>query len=232
MNFDDIRAIAMHPEGWTVATHWGRCGQSCPCCRSSTETNEGRCGYCDRAAVGSTKSVQSGSTLGESLSAELEIVARNLVVESPSAEHGGAPQPSAEADRIARQAAMTDDRQLAKAAMPAPGPAPIAQGAFSASSCSHSYDFHSRPERTWQSWQEAPHAQQWNTSGWTRWERWCYENNFTDPMELPEDWFHPLPEWYSPEPPHGPLPPPAAAPPPQEPESGNAWVGWDAAPRQ
>ena len=185
-------------------------------------------------------SVHSDSTRKGSLSAELEIASGNMVVGSPLVEHDDAPQlemqrsernkvpaesvrndypARLEAERIAGQSAMTDDRQLGKAGVPAPRPAPIAQGASPAPSRSHSYEYHSRPERTWQSWQEAPHAQQWNTSGWTRWERWCYENNFTDPMEFPEELFNPLP-------------PLAAAPPPQEPESGNAWAGWDAAPTQ
>ena len=30
-------AINSHPTGWEKTTHYGQCGQSCPCCRANVE---------------------------------------------------------------------------------------------------------------------------------------------------------------------------------------------------
>ena len=37
-----------HPSGWNPSTHYGMCGQSCPCCRSFVGDILGACPVCDR----------------------------------------------------------------------------------------------------------------------------------------------------------------------------------------
>ena len=37
-----------HPSGWNPSTHYGMCGQSCPCCRSFVGDILGACLVCDR----------------------------------------------------------------------------------------------------------------------------------------------------------------------------------------
>lgn len=35
-----------HPTGWTPITHYGQCGQSCPCCRRRVGDTLGACTIC------------------------------------------------------------------------------------------------------------------------------------------------------------------------------------------
>lgn len=36
-----------HPASWSLAEHYGQCGQSCPCCRAAVEpTSLGVCAIC------------------------------------------------------------------------------------------------------------------------------------------------------------------------------------------
>ena len=35
-----------HPKSWDKHTHYGQCGQSCPCCRSEVGDTWGSCPIC------------------------------------------------------------------------------------------------------------------------------------------------------------------------------------------
>ena len=37
-----------HPECWNVHTHYGQCGQSCPCCRAMVGDEWGACLVCSK----------------------------------------------------------------------------------------------------------------------------------------------------------------------------------------
>ena len=44
---EDINEIEIkHPENWTSHTHYGQCGQSCPCCRAIVGDKWGACSIC------------------------------------------------------------------------------------------------------------------------------------------------------------------------------------------
>lgn len=36
----------IHPESWNEYTHYGQCGQSCPCCRTMVGDKWGACSIC------------------------------------------------------------------------------------------------------------------------------------------------------------------------------------------
>jgi len=40
------KIVEKHPECWTHSTHYGQCGQSCPCCRKKAGDILGACTIC------------------------------------------------------------------------------------------------------------------------------------------------------------------------------------------
>ena len=38
--------INSHPKSWNSHTHYGQCGQSCPCCRAIVGDKWGACSIC------------------------------------------------------------------------------------------------------------------------------------------------------------------------------------------
>ena len=38
--------VQVHPKSWDKHTHYGQCGQSCPCCRSEVGDTWGSCPIC------------------------------------------------------------------------------------------------------------------------------------------------------------------------------------------
>ena len=38
--------MELHPKYWNIHTHYGQCGQSCPCCRAEVGDTFGACPIC------------------------------------------------------------------------------------------------------------------------------------------------------------------------------------------
>uniref|UniRef100_A0A6C0J730 Uncharacterized protein n=1 Tax=viral metagenome TaxID=1070528 RepID=A0A6C0J730_9ZZZZ len=38
--------VQVHPKSWDKHTHYGQCGQSCPCCRTEVGDTWGSCPIC------------------------------------------------------------------------------------------------------------------------------------------------------------------------------------------
>lgn len=38
--------MEQHPKYWNIHTHYGQCGQSCPCCRAAVGDTFGACPIC------------------------------------------------------------------------------------------------------------------------------------------------------------------------------------------
>jgi hypothetical protein len=44
---DEAKEVVKHPECWSERSHYGQCGQSCPCCRAEVGDTWGACLVCN-----------------------------------------------------------------------------------------------------------------------------------------------------------------------------------------